>query len=559
MRLFPTVHATGDLAPAQRAHLELHGLAFVAADDDPDLVLVLPGTTPAGDTTRTGVVVLATGSETPEVARLLASRGITVHASSAPASGLVPADLTADDLLAWTTDVVLPVHATLDVEGPAAPLLRTATGSQALGLTVGAGVRDEHGRLLVLGVDALADAGGAAQRGDLGGAPRRCRHRRRSSRRARVAPGVEPAEAGRHRAPGPAGQGRVRPGRRAAPPRPRAGARDRPVRRRARAGAAARRGLPDGGRQGPDALVRRRASGSRTSSTRSSRSTRSASASTGCRTWWSSRCTRRTAAPTGASRPSCCRCAGPTSSRTSRPTQFSNALFVPGHVPRLHARLRHQLRGALPGDRRRARGADVHLGRDLRRPRGRPVPPRRPRRRRHHPAGAAPRRRAAAGRPAARRGDVRPVGPGPRPHPHARRPAVRPVHDQAADAVLPLLAGGAALRPDGVPRGRAARGRRRAARPVRAVRDPVRPHVPVPGDRHAGAQLRRPRRAAAVRLAAPAPRPALDGLPADDRLAAGARRGDRARRADRAALLALDRPAEDRALARRVRAGVRHA
>ncbi|MDQ0373767.1 hypothetical protein J2X26_002078 [Cellulomonas humilata] len=155
MRLFPTVHATGDLAPAQRAHLELHGLAFVAADDDPDLVLVLPGTTPAGDTTRTGVVVLATGSETPEVAGLLASRGITVHASSAPASGLVPADLTADDLLAWTTDVVLPVHATLDVEGPAAPLLRTATGSQALGLTVGAGVRDGHGRLLVLGVDVL--------------------------------------------------------------------------------------------------------------------------------------------------------------------------------------------------------------------------------------------------------------------------------------------------------------------------------------------------------------------------------------------------------------------
>ena len=74
--------------------------------------------------------------------------------------------------------------------------------------------------------------------------------------------------------------------------------------------------------------------------------------------------------------------------------------------------------------------------------------------------GAAPGRRPAAGRPAARRGDVRPVGPGPRPHPHARRPAVRPVHDQAADAVLPLLAGGAALRPDGVPRGGAARGRR---------------------------------------------------------------------------------------------------
>ena len=374
MRLFPTVHATGDLPPAHRAHLELHGLAFVAADDDPDLVLVLPGTTPAGDTTRTGVVVLATGSETPEVARLLASRGITVHASSAPASGLVPADLTADDLLAWTTDVVLPVHATLDVEGPAAPLLRTATGSQALGLTVGAGVRDEHGRLLVLGVDALAEPGGAAQRGDLGRASRRCRHRRRSSRRARVAPGVEPAEAGRHRAPGPAGQGRLRPGRRAAPPRPRAGARDRPVRRRARAGAAARRGLPDGGRQGPDALVRRRASGSRTSSTRWSRSTRSASASTGCRTWSLFPMYTQNGSTDRRVEAVLLQVRWPDLVAHLEAEQFSNALFVPVTFLDFTARLRHQLRGALPGDGRRARGADVHVGRDLRGPRGRPVP-----------------------------------------------------------------------------------------------------------------------------------------------------------------------------------------
>ncbi len=50
------------------------------------------------------------------------------------------------------------------------------------------------------------------------------------------------------------------------------------------------------------------------------------------------------------------------------------------------------------------------------------------------------------------RRDLRDVGPGPRPHPHPRRPAVRPVHDQAADAVLPLLVGGTALRSDGVPR-----------------------------------------------------------------------------------------------------------
>ena len=47
--------------------------------------------------------------------------------------------------------------------------------------------------------------------------------------------------------------------------------------------------------------------------------------------------------------------------------------------------------------------------------------------------------------------DLRHVGHDPRPLPHARRPAVRPVHDQAAHAVLPLPARGAALRSDGVP------------------------------------------------------------------------------------------------------------
>ena len=48
-----------------------------------------------------------------------------------------------------------------------------------------------------------------------------------------------------------------------------------------------------------------------------------------------------------------------------------------------------------------------------------------------------------------------------------RRPAVRPVHDPPADAVLDVLAGGAALRPDGVRRGRRARGAR--ASPSRAT------------------------------------------------------------------------------------------
>ena len=44
-------------------------------------------------------------------------------------------------------------------------------------------------------------------------------------------------------------------------------------------------------------------------------------------------------------------------------------------VPRLHRRLRHQLRRAVPGNRCHAGGPEVHLGRDLRRPGGRPVPP----------------------------------------------------------------------------------------------------------------------------------------------------------------------------------------
>ena len=55
---------------------------------------------------------------------------------------------------------------------------------------------------------------------------------------------------------------------------------------------------------------------------------------------------------------------------------------------------------------------------------------------------------------------LRDVGPHPRPHPHPRRPAVRPVHDQAADAVLDVRAGGAALRPHRLPGGRAAGGAR---------------------------------------------------------------------------------------------------
>ena len=93
------------------------------------------------------------------------------------------------------------------------------------------------------------------------------------------------------------------------------------------------------------------------------------------------------------------------------------------------------------------------------------------------------------------------------------------------------------------------------ARQARAVRGDLRPHLPLRDHRQPGAQLRRPRRPAAVRLAAPAPRAALDRHPARHRL--GRRSGcrGRARRRDQRALLALDRPPEDGALARRLRAG----
>ena len=142
---------------------------------------------------------------------------------------------------------------------------------------------------------------------------------------------------------------------------------------------------------------------------------------------------------------------------------YGNKLFVPHPVRRLHARLRHQLGRAVPGDRGDARDPDLHLGRDLPGPRGGALPARGAGGGRDHEARAARRCGARCSTTSAHGGDLRDVGPHPRPQPHARRPAVRPVHDQAADAVLPLLARGAALRPDGVPRVGAAGARAAAA------------------------------------------------------------------------------------------------
>ena len=139
---------------------------------------------------------------------------------------------------------------------------------------------------------------------------------------------------------------------------------------------------------------------------------------------------------------------------------------LPDHVRGLHRRLRHQLRGALPRDHRRARGAGaLHLGRHLLRPRGRPLPPGHRRRRRSPGPRAARGRRRGWSTTRALRGGLRPVGHGPRPHPQPRRPAVRPVHDQAAPAVLDVRPGGAALRPHRLQGGREAGGRGRPAGP----------------------------------------------------------------------------------------------
>ena len=108
------------------------------------------------------------------------------------------------------------------------------------------------------------------------------------------------------------------------------------------------------------------------------------------------------------------------------------------------------------------------------------------------------------------------------------------------------------------PRVDAARRQGVAARPARAVRGHLRPHLPVPADRQPGAQLRRPRRAAAVRLAAPAPRAALDRQPADHRLGRRARRRARpaGRRSRSCTGARIDRPKVG-ALARGLRAGRR--
>jgi hypothetical protein len=206
-------------------------------------------------------------------------------------------------------------------------------------------------------------------------------------------------------------------------------------------------------------------------------------------------------------------------------TRYDNAKFVPvTFVDRTAA----TTASAPCSSRRPSRSppAGQQLRRDLLRPRGRALPP--------VIAEAASvvgpeppaRRRGAAALRAALARRLPAVGPRARPHAQPRRPAVRPVHDPPAQPVLDVLARGAALRPHRVRRGRQAGGRGLRVRALRAVRDPLRPAVPLPDHGHARAQLRRPRRPAAVRLPAQARLHPLDRQPADGRV--GARRRRRA-------------------------------
>ena len=336
-----------------------------------------------------------------------------------------------------------------------------------------------------------------------------------------------------------------------------AGRRGRRRHRGARARAAARRRLPARRGRRPAPVGGRRLRGPGLPRLAAARSAPSCTASTGSSTSWSSRCTRRTATPTATSRRSLLRVVWPDwvaehrgravpATRSSCPVAFVD--FTSG--------LRHPLRGAVPGDRRRARGPGVHLGRDLLRPRGGPVPPGRL---------APPSTRcgwtcppdadAAAGRPGARAGDVRPVGPHPRPRAQPRRPAVRPVHDQAADAVLAVRAGGAALRPHRLPGRRRPRARRACARARlvqyavvfdRLLRFPL-PATGCATTTGSAASCCSPTCTATARCAGPTTACTSTGTGSPEVVLALLRR-------DRGAVLAQHRPAQGRALARGLRA-----
>ena len=200
--------------------------------------------------------------------------------------------------------------------------------------------------------------------------------------------------------------------------------------------------------------------------------------------------------------------------RRARARALRQRQVRPGQPGRLHGRLCVRVRGALPRDLLHRRAPALSLRGDLLRSGGGALPSRLRRRGRVAAPQPAARRRLPADLAAALPGRLHALGPGPRPHPHARRSALRPVHDPPAQPVLDVLARGAALRPDHLRRGGDAGAGGLRLRPLRPVRDPLRPSLPLPDHRQPGAQLRRPRGPAAVRLPAPGGIPALDRQPA---------------------------------------------
>ena len=228
-----------------------------------------------------------------------------------------------------------------------------------------------------------------------------------------------------------------------------------------------------------------------------------------------------------------------------------------GQLRRLHPRLRHQLRGALPRDGRGARGAEV--------------PPGAPSSATARPpasAGSAPppRRRWACSCPRTPSGwSTTRAWPRDafamwdlihdRTHSHGDLPFDPFMIKQRMPFWMYALE---ELRCDLTTFREAVRagGAGRALRHARAARHRAGPAVPLPDHRRPGPQLRRARRPAAVRLPAPSRRPALDRQPAQPRLEAAAAGRDRPGPRGRGALPRRHRPLPRGALAGVVRAGL---
>ena len=197
-----------------------------------------------------------------------------------------------------------------------------------------------------------------------------------------------------------------------------------------------------------------------------------------------------------------------------------------GHLRRPH--LAATTPSAPSSSRRRSpppSGRRVPLRRDLLRPRGRALPPRLRRRRRDPPPQPAARRRLparlAASSPS--RAYILWDLVHDRTHMRGDLPFDPFMIRQRSPYWMYSLE---ELRCDLTAFGDGGRARARGLRlrPPRPVRDPLRPPLPLPGHRLARAQLRRPRRPAALRLPAPRGLPALDRQPPDDRLGHGSPR-----------------------------------